>query len=99
MRHSKVKKPGRVKQVRAKEAGHVVQIYNCSRQMIPIVVRPPGGDFYLHEQTVYLRPGRTVRLPKSFLNDPQIINLQAKRMIQILHDTEKAATSDRQPNP
>jgi hypothetical protein len=74
-----------------RESNYVVQIYNCSKQMIPIVVRPPGGDFFLHEQTIYLRPGKTVRLPKSFLNDPQITNLSAKRMIRILHDSEKNA--------
>jgi hypothetical protein len=74
--------------MKAKENNFVVQIYNCSRQMIPIVVRPPGGDFFLHEQTIYLRPGKTVRLPKSFLNDPQIVNLSTKRMIRILHDSE-----------
>ena len=68
----------------------VVQIYNCSKQMIPVSVRPPGGDFFLHEQTIYLRPGKTVRLPKNFLNESQIANLTAKRMIRILHDSEKA---------
>lgn len=91
MKKMQTKRTGRVKHLRTKESSHVVQIYNCSRQMIPIVVRPPDGDFYLHEQTVYLRPGKTVRLPKSFLNDPQITNLSAKRMIRILHDSEKVA--------
>ena len=76
-----------------RDTNYVVQIYNSSRQMIPIVVRPPGGDFFLHEQTIYLRPGKTVRLPKSFLNDSQITNLTAKRMIRILHDSEKVAAS------
>ena len=98
MKQIRVKKTNRVRQLQAKEAGHVVQIYNCSGQMIPIVVRPPGGDFYLHEQTVYLRPGKTVRLPKSFLNDPQVANLQAKRMIRILHDSEKAIAFNHQPS-
>jgi hypothetical protein len=75
----------------ARETNFVVQIYNSSRQMIPISVRPPGGDFFLHEQTIYLRPGKTVRLPKSFLNDSQMSNLTTKRMIRILHDSEKSA--------
>jgi hypothetical protein len=75
----------------ARETNFVVQIYNSSRQMIPISVRPPGGDFFLHEQTIYLRPGKTVRLPKSFLNDSQVSNLTTKRMIRILHDSEKSA--------
>jgi hypothetical protein len=73
-----------------RETNFVVQIYNSSRQMIPISVRPPGGDFFLHEQTIYLRPGKTVRLPKSFLNDSQVSNLTTKRMIRILHDSEKS---------
>jgi len=76
-----------------REASFVVQIYNSSRQMIPISVRPPGGDFFLHEQTIYLRPGRTVRLPKNFLNDSQISNLTTKRMIRILHDSEKTVAT------
>jgi hypothetical protein len=80
-----------MKQSHIKEANFVVQIYNCSRQMIPLSVRPPGGDFFLHEQTIYLRPGKTVRLPKSFLNEPQIANLTSKRMIRILHDSEKSS--------
>lgn len=76
-----------------KETNFVVQLYNCSKQMIPISVRPPGGDFFLHEQTIYLRPGKTVRLPKSFLNDSQIANLTTKRMIRILHDSEKSVAT------
>ena len=70
-----------------------VQLYNCSKQMIPVSVRPPGGDFFLHEQTIYLRPGKNVRLPKSFLNESQIRNLTSKRMLRILYDSGKAAAS------
>lgn len=73
-----------------KEQNHVVQVYNRSKQMIPICVRPPNGDFYLHEQTIYLRPGKTAGLPKNFLNDSQITNLVAKGMISILSDSEKS---------
>ena len=76
-----------------KETNFVVQLYNCSKQMIPVSVRPPGGDFFLHEQTIYLRPGKTVRLPKNFLNDSQITNLTTKRMIRILHDSENSSPS------
>lgn len=77
-----------------KENNFVIQIYNCSKQMIPISVKPPGGDFFLHEQTIYLRQGKTVRLPKNFLNDSQISNLTTKRMIKILHDSEKTIASN-----
>jgi hypothetical protein len=76
-----------------RENNFVVQLYNSSKQMIPISVKPPGGDFFLHEQTIYLAPGKTVRLPKNFLNDSQIANLTTKRMLRILHDSEKAAAS------
>lgn len=77
-----------------KEHNYVVQIYNCSKQMVPISVRPPAGDFFLHEQTIYLNPGKTVRLPKSFLNESQISNLTSKRIIKILHDSEKSDNSN-----
>jgi len=80
-----------MKRIKPKDAGHTIQVYNRSRQMIPLQVKPPGGDFFLHEQTVYLHPGKTVRLPKSFVNDKQISNLQARRQIQILNDTEVAS--------
>ena len=80
-------------QQHVKESNYVVQLYNCGKQMIPIAVRPPGGDFFLHEQTIYLEPGKTVRLPKSFLNESQITNLTAKRMLKILHDSEKSASA------
>ena len=68
--------------------GAVVRLYNCGKQMIPVQVKPPKGDFYLHEQTVYLRPGKTVKLPKSYLNQAQIRNLQANRQIKVLFDSE-----------
>ena len=70
--------------------GDVVRIYNCSKQMIPLQLRSPKGDFFLHEQVVQLGPGKTVKLPKSHINDAQIQNLQKRRQIQVIYDSETA---------
>ena len=69
----------------------VVRIYNRSKQTIPLQVKPPGGDFFLHEQAVQLRAGKTVKLPKSYVNEAQIDNLQRRRQIQVLFDSEAVA--------
>lgn len=66
-----------------------VRIYNRSKQMLPIQVFPKNGDFYLHSQNIYLKPGKYTTLPKSYLNMNQINNLQANRMLQITHDSDK----------
>ncbi len=66
----------------------VVRIYNKSRQMIPLQIRAPGGDFYASEQQVRLRPGKDALLPKSHLMMDQILNLQQKRMIRVIYDSE-----------
>ena len=69
----------------------VVQIYNRSKQTIPLQVRPPGGDFFLHEQAIQLGPGKTVTLPKTYTNEAQINNLQRRQQIQVIFDSETAA--------
>lgn len=69
----------------------VVQIYNRSKQTIPLQAKPPSGDFFLHEQAVQLGPGKTVKLPKSYINEAQIENLQRRRQIQVIFDSEVAA--------
>ena len=66
----------------------VVRIYNRSKQTIPLQVKPPGGDFFLHEQAVQLGPGKTVKLPKSYINESQVENLQRRREIQVIYDSE-----------
>ena len=72
------------------EKSEVMRIYNRSKQTIPLQVKPPGGDFFLHEQAVQLRPGKTVKLPKSYVNGSQIENLCKRRQIQVLFDSETA---------
>lgn len=70
-----------------KQPLHTVRILNISKQMIPLQVRPPGGDFFIHEQQVRLAVGGSAILPKSYLMDNQIRNLTAKRMIQVVYDS------------
>jgi 5'(3')-deoxyribonucleotidase len=74
--------------------GGIVKIYNRSNQMIPLQLMPPKGDFFLNQQVVYLGPKRTVKVPKSYINEDQINNLQSRRELQILFDSDDAA--DRQ---
>ena len=66
----------------------VIRVYNRSKQTIPLQVKPPRGDFFLHEQAVHLGPGKTVKLPKSYVNSSQIENLQRRREIQVIYDSE-----------
>jgi hypothetical protein len=66
----------------------IVRIYNCSKQMIPIQVRIPGSDFYTNEQQIRLDSGKDVALPKSHLRSEQIENLQKKRLIKVIYDSE-----------
>ena len=73
------------------EQSAVVRIYNRSKQVIPLQVKPPGGDFFLHEQAVQLRPGKTVKLPKSYVNEAQIDNLQRRQQVQVIFDSEAVA--------
>jgi len=69
----------------------IVRIYNRSKQTIPLQAKPPGGDFFLHEQAVQLGPGKTVTLPKSYINAQQVENLQRRRQIQVIFDSEVVA--------
>lgn len=64
-----------------------IRVYNCSKQMIALQVRPPGSDFYTNEQQVRLFPGKDVLLPKSHLILEQISNLKAKNKIQVVYDS------------
>lgn len=64
----------------------MVRVYNNSKQMIPIHMRQPGGDFFLNEQQVRLMPGKDVVLPESHLMSDQIGNLCKRGMIKIFKD-------------
>jgi hypothetical protein len=60
-----------------------VMITNRGRQMIPLQVRPPKGDFYYEEHQVRLCPGRSVTLPKRYLNYAQLENCRSRGDITI----------------
>ncbi len=76
----------------AKQKSHVVRIYNNSKQMIPIQLSAPGGDFYTSEQQVRLVPKADVQLPKSHLRMEQIENLQKKGLIRVVYDSETSSS-------
>ena len=70
---------------------HVVRIYNNSKQLIQLQVRPPGGDFFTNESQIRIPAGGDVLLPKSHLRQDQVDNLVKKGFIKILHDSEAMA--------
>lgn len=61
-------------------------ITNRSRQMIPLQVRPPKGDFFYEEHQIRLRPGQTVTLPQRYLNQSQIENCQGRGDLTIINE-------------
>lgn len=67
----------------------VIRVYNCSKQTIPLQVRPVNSDFYRDEQQVRLAPGKSVLLSKKEVMESQIKNLQTKRMIKVVYDSSK----------
>lgn len=60
-----------------------VTVTNVSNQMIPIQVRSPAGDFYLEERQARINPGRSIQLPRNFLNQGQLENLKSRHHVQI----------------
>jgi len=61
-------------------------ITNRSKQMIPIQVCPPKGDFFYEEHQIRLNPGRTVTLPKKYLNQAQIENCRGRGDLTIIEE-------------
>ena len=61
-------------------------ITNRSRQMIPLQVRPPKGDFFYEEHQIRLNPGKTVTLPKRYLNQAQIENCRGRGDLTIIEE-------------
>jgi len=80
---------------RQRQRTEVVRIYNKGRQTLPIQVRPPQGDFYLHEQQVHLHPGKSVLLPKDHLRMEQVTNLSARGVLKVTYDSETAAAGQK----
>ena len=63
-----------------------VVISNCSRQMIPLQVRPPKGDFFYEEHQVRLNPGKSVTVLRRWLNMAQIENCRGRGDISIIEE-------------
>jgi D-lyxose ketol-isomerase len=61
-----------------------IVITNRGKQMIPIQVKPPNGDFFYEEHQIRLNPGKSITLPKHFLNWAQIENCQARGNLSII---------------
>lgn len=70
------------------ESAPKIRIYNCSKQLVPLQMRPPGAEFFTNEQQVRIRPGQDVMLRKDYLNQEQIANLRARKIIQVTYDSE-----------
>lgn len=66
----------------------VLRIYNASKQLIQLQIRAPGSDFFTNEQQVRIPPGEDVLLPKSHLRQDQVENLQKRRFIKVVYDSQ-----------
>lgn len=73
----------------AKQRTEFIRLSNRSTQTIPIQAKPPGGDFYLHEQQIHLRPGKSVVLPRDHVLNDQIVNLVARGYLRITADASQ----------
>ena len=63
-----------------------VKVYNRSKQMIPLQVREPKGDFYISERQIQLMPGKEVLLPASHVMRDQLDNLRSRGMLAITYN-------------
>ena len=67
-----------------REAEEYVVIYNISKQLIPIQLKPPKGvDFFQGEQTINLHKGKSGKFPQSRLRTNQITNLRKSGRIRV----------------
>lgn len=67
----------------AKGSGFV-RIYNKSHQTVSIQARPPGGDFFIHEQQIHIPPGKDATLPRDHLLLDQVTNLAARGLVRLI---------------
>lgn len=81
----KATKKTSIKSQAAAAAPEMIRVYNQSKQMVPLQLKPPNGDFFLHEMQVRIAPGKTVLVPANFLLDHQIQNLSKKRILRIVY--------------
>lgn len=64
-------------------ANEQITLTNVSRQMIPVQIKPPNGDFYLHERQARIMPGKSLTVPLSHVSQGQIENLKARHELRI----------------
>ena len=86
------KRPLAIREMQAKkkkEDKGTIQIYNCSKQQVPIHLNAPKGvDFFIGAQDIRLNPGQHHTFKKSRIRPGQIERLSKQGMIQILGETE-----------
>jgi hypothetical protein len=75
-----------IKQVKEEQSGGpLVTLYNPQSQMVIIRKKPPkGADFFMHEQSIYLKGKKTVKIPKNHLDWDQLTNLQKRGHIRVV---------------
>lgn len=59
-----------------------ITITNTSNQMVTIQVRPPNGDFFLHERQARILPKKSITVSRDYVNQGQIENLKARQLIK-----------------
>lgn len=63
--------------------GEYVTVTNISGQMIPLQLRPEGGDFFIHERQARLLAGKSITVPRNYINQGQIDNLRARHEVRV----------------
>ena len=58
-------------------------ITNRSRQMIPLQVRQPHGDFFYEERQVRIGPGKSVTILKRYVDWKQLENIRGRGDIAV----------------
>jgi hypothetical protein len=80
---------------RQRQQTDIIRIYNRGVQTVSLQVKPPNGDFYLHEQQVHVAPGKSVMLPKDHVRMDQVVNLAARGMLKVTYDSETVVAGQR----
>jgi hypothetical protein len=91
MSHDKPQRPLTQRELRqqkqkVEKAERIVIINRSGNQTVPIQLKdPPGVDFFVGEQTVFLYPKRMAKFPKDRLYAEQINNFRKQGRIQVLN--------------
>jgi len=65
-------------------ASDELRITNRRKQIIPINVSPPNGDFFAEQKQYWIKHNESVTLPKRYLNMSQINNLKASGVLAVV---------------